>query len=329
MYFRKIATLLAAGSAAAMLALGSTGAANASVAVPSPDGAVLHYAGDGTSGVEALLGDSAYNIGATVVASPSFLNVGGVGTGGGGVQLCDPDNGFAVQLGLTSNGSTDSVQYAAGVLTGAAKYACEGNGVLPASQAKEFPTGNLNGIANGDQVLLYASFHNVRVYVGGRRHRHREWQGRADLTAFDATTGAGPYNAYIKTAADWNMDSAGAGVQQNTTLVSACTPAVASGTDFVPDQSTTGNAEAGQDPGGSGACNLVMAFSNVFVNEPGGNIFASGPGLTQTGFWNDVDTTGGGISSNVALASTNSTLDPAVKSTSASALDVFAGDPTG
>lgn len=324
---RRIFRWLAVLATAAMVA--GTGAAAASAApviVPK----AVHVAKDGTAGIEALHGNSVRNIGATLTTSSPALNIGGVGTGGLGDQLCDPNTGFGLQLGLTSNGSSFTVEYAAGILPGAAQFVCEGNGVL---QSPHVMNANLTGIAVGDEVKLFTSFRNYRL---GHRHHHY-WRGRATFQAFDSTTGAGPYTARVWTKADWDLSSAGAGVQQNTTLTSACTP-VANPVFVPPILSSTPNGPDGSAyntgfplflPVGSGACNELADFYNVFTNGPFG-IFGSGRGLTETGQWNEVYTSGGGLKANAAIVATNDTLYPAVPfSSSPSEFDVYAGQVVG
>lgn len=318
---RKIAV---AGLVTGMMAFGSAGIASAA---PSIVPSAVHTASEGTSGIEALHGNTMSNMGATIVTSPAALNIGGVGQGGIGEQLCDPNTGQGLQIGLTSNGSSFSVEYAIGTLAGAAKFVCEGDGVLANPHVLN---ANLTGIGVGDVVKVYESFRNVLRYRWAKTHWVRMWQGRATFQAYDQSTGSGPYTAYVRTAPIWNLDSAGAGVQQNTTLLSACTPVVPMGSFFSPNQSTTGDNEYNEAyTGGSGACNLVAAFSNIFTDGNITGVLGTGPGLTVTGQWNEVVTTGGGLPGNAALVATNDTLSPDFQSFSPSSLDVFAGQVTG
>jgi hypothetical protein len=330
-------TIGATGLVLAGVGVAGVGVASAAPAIVHPD--ALHSQSDGTAGIEANKGISAKSIGATVIAAPAFQNIGAVGKGGGGTQLCDPNNGFGLQLGLTATGpSTDTVEYAAGTLAGAAKNVCEGNGVLDNPHVLN---ANLSGISQGDTIQLYTHFFNTKVkschWVGPKGHAHRVcnhvWQGRATFQAYDATTGEGVYTAYVHTAADWNLGSVGAGIQQDTTGLSACTPLVTAA--FSPNQSTTSSAETGAGyfpPAeplgiGSGACNLVIAFSKVIVDGPG--IFETfGAGLTATGAWNEITTTGGGLPQNAVVVGTNGTLFP-MSGFGASSLDVFAGQVLG
>lgn len=280
---------------------------------------------DGTAGYYAI--GSFWSVGATVTTQPAAGNIGGVGKGGIGTQLCDPNNGFGLQLGEVSNGTTFSVEYATGILSGAAKDACVGNGVLPNPHILN-PA--LTGLAQGDSVMLYTRFWNSHDRVRRWVHRHwvwtRAWQGHVLFQAFDATSGFDVFSKYLTTAADWHLDNAGTGVQQNTTGLSACTPVLAfDALAPVPAPYTIPSPPKVTMvyKGGSGACNDVADFAGVFAN--GSDIWNSfsAPGLAH---WNVIQaiTTGGGLKGNAATVAPDDTLTP-VSGTGDSMFSVFAG----
>lgn len=271
----------------------------------------------GTAGYYAI-GSNFHNVGTVVKLDPAAVNIGGVGTGGIGTQLCDPNNGFGLQLGVVSNGSTFSVEYADGILAGANADNCVGNGVLANPHVLN---ANLTAVQPGDSVQLYTSWANYRTTIHvGRDHRpERVERGRATFQAMDLTSGFEVYTATISgLPADSALSSAGAGIQQDTTGMSACTPVVPFGASNYP---TTVNYT-----GGSGACNDVADFSNVFANGHGG-MFGFGPGLAT---WNAVQviTTGGGLRPNAATVAPNDTLVPTV-GFNESAFNVYAGEVLG
>ena len=285
---------------------------------------------NGTAGYYAI--GSFHNLGAVIHTDVAGVNIGGVGKGGIGSQLCDPNTGFALQIGETSNGTTFSIQYAAGVLKGAAADNCVGDGVLPNPHILH---SLLTGVPAGDNVQTYIQFRNVRVTVGSRHHRHRVWQGRALFQAFDTTSGFELYSKWVATQADWSLDSAGVGIQQDTTGMSACTPvfpyspgapltgAVSPWTTGVVYNSTGVAGSLTGSGGGSGACNDVTDFSQVFANGVGG-IFGTGLGLTH---WSAVQviTTGGGLKANAAIVAPNDTIKPDPSVPAESAFSVYAG----
>jgi hypothetical protein len=124
----------------------------------------------------------------------------------------------------------------------------------------------------------------------------------------DVTSGFEVYSARVNTRYDFQLDSAGVGVQQDTTGMSAC------------PNSTLHYPAPG---GGTGACNDVADFSGVFANGSGG-IFGSGYGLAN---WNAVQviTTGGGLKANAAIVAPDDSITPS-SGTGESSLSVFAGE---
>lgn len=298
---KRLAALIGAVLGVIGLALGTSGIANASLL---PQYQVVK---GGTAGYYGI--GSFENIGATVTPRAAAVNIGGVGTGGIGTQLCDPNNGFGLQLGLVSNGSTFTVEYAAGTLAGASADACVGNGVLANPHVIHQ---NLASVQVGDPVQLYTSFTNYRTTVKVKSGKHwvtkHVWRGRATFEAFDWNS-VESYSATVSgLAADWSLSNAGAGVQQDTTGMSACTPVTAHYT------------------GGSGACNDVADFSGVFVNGFGG-LFGGGPGLASHPAI-QVITTGGGLKANAATVAPNDTLTP-TSGLGESSFSVFAGEVLG
>lgn len=269
----------------------------------------VHVVGNGEAGYSAASGNGFRNTGATVITHAAAQNIGGVGQGGIGSQLCDPNNGFGLQIGLVSNGSTFTVEYANGTLPGANGHNCEGNGLLTAP-ALLHPT-TLSGLAVGDPVQVFVSFRNVHVWRWVNHHRRHVWQGRAKFQAFD-TAGFDVFTAWVHTRADWNLDEAGAGIVQDTTGMSADTPLTAVGGP-APYDGISG-------PTKTGAHNLVVDFSGVFVNGFG----LGGPGfpfaLSNT---TEVATTAGGLHSNPAIVAPNGS-----GGTNPVTFSVWAGNPT-
>jgi hypothetical protein len=305
MFRNKIFAAVGLG-AAAVLALG-TGSA---FAAPASHPDAVHAQSNGTAGIESLHGNQIRNIAAQMVAQPAFENIGGLGQGGAGVQLCDPDNGFGLQVGLVSNGSTDTVDYALGTLTGAASRKCEGNGVLPVADAHTL--GELSGIGIGDTVDVYAEFHNVFAHWTNSKGKHRSgWRGRARFEAADITTGDLYTSPWYHTSADDGLVSGGAGLEQDTQLISANSPTT-------PEDGYISAAE-----------NPAIVFCHVRTDTRGMLEYGSGEGLTVTDLWNDVYTSAGGLSANPALVATNDTLTPGTQSSTPSSFTVFVGNPVG
>ncbi len=254
---------------------------------------------NGTAGYSATNGTPFRNINAVIATTPASLNIGGVGKGGIGVQLCDPNNGFGLQVGITSNGTTFSVDYAYGTLMGAAADHCVGNGVLDMPHVLN-PA--LTALPVGDSVTVYESY---RFYVKGNAgvgQGHRF--GAAYFQAMDAN-GFEIFSADVwKLPADRFVNEAGAGIQQDTTgLTGGCAPLVIAG---LPVYLTT-------PPNQTGACKDSADFSGVYANGTGGiGGFAGngmGPGLAN---WNvtEVVTSAGGLKANDPIVSANHSLVP-------------------
>ena len=314
----RITAPLAALAAAALVALGTT-AAGAAV-LPH-----VHVVANGSAGYSTASGNNFRNVGATVTPDPAAQNIGGVGEGGIGVQLGDPNTGFGRQIGLVSNGSTFTVEWAKGILAGANVDNCVGNGVL-ASPAQLHPT-TLSGLPVGDPIQLFIKFRNVRILVTrchfSALHHHlvcvtrHVWRGRAKFQAFD-TAGFEVYSATVRTRADFDLAEAGAGIQQDTTGMSADTPLTCPPLLLPPPCGPLYNGIFG--PAGSGAHNRVADFAGVFTN---------GTGLGGTGVpfavnnTTEVATTAGGLHSNPAIVAPNSSGDGNPVSFS-----VWAGNPT-
>ena len=328
-----IRKLAIATAAAAALAIGGASTASAALAPQYQVNA------KGTAGYYDVAGLSVHDIGATIAGNPAALNIGGVGTGGIGTQLCDPNDGFALQLGETSNGSTMSIEYQEGILAGAAKDACVGNGVLP---DPHILNANLTGLTVTDTIQTYIAYSTYKKTNGTKAQGKGQIFGAATFQAFDETSGFELYSATIwKLPNDLFFNSAGAGVEQDTTGLSACTP-ISPYSDAAPeyaegdtfdattpvDYNNTGR--AGASPavsGGSGACNDVADFSGVFINGEFG-IFGFGPGLAAFGHTVEVITTGGGLYANAATVAANNTLEP-TSGPAESSFSAYAGEVIG
>jgi hypothetical protein len=287
-------------------------------------------ASDGTAGYYAIDGGGFNTAGGTITTQAAADNIGGVGAGGIGAQLCDPNTGFGLQVGEVSNGSTFSVDYATGTLKGAAADHCVGDGVL--ANPHVLNTG-LTGIPQGDDVQVWIhswTYKKTNPGVGmGDDFNAAVFEG------FDLTSGFEIFSSPVQ----WKLpavsfDNAGFGVQQNTTGLSACTPSV-------PFSSTAPEYSAA-DPwsdftsvrytGGSGACNDVADFSDIFAWA--GNQYHHVPQIGSDwakglAHWDalQVITTGGGLKGNVATVAPNDTLEPTT-GTGQSSFSVYAGNVT-
>jgi len=326
--------LLALAAAAALPLAGGLGAVSSAPA----SAAVLpqvHVISNGAAGYSAAFGNAFDNMGANVITAPAGLDIGGVGIGGIGIQGCDPNTGFGLQVGETSDGSAFTVEYATGILQGAAADHCVGNPLLAGPHVLN---ANLTGIPVGDDVQVFWSFHNVRVWecksVKHHRRCHRRWQGRAKFQAIDLTSGFEVYSANINTAPDWNLTEAGVGVEQDTTGLSACTPTAGIGVAVptAPVSPTSGLTPtgyslppAGYGPASSGACTLVASFAEVFTDGHG--LGLPGFGLAFAPETTQVVTTAGGLAVNAATVAPDYTLNPTA-GPAPSALSVYAGETT-
>jgi hypothetical protein len=283
---------------------------------------------DGTAGYYTQTGLAVHDIGAAIDPNAAALNIGGVGTGGIGTQICDPNNGFGLQLGLVSNGKSFSVEYATGTLKGAHADNCVGNGVLVHPHVLN---ANLTGLPVGDQVLIYTSYGTYKQTTGTKAQGRGKRFGKATFQATDSL-GFETYSATVwKLPVDGALDMAGAGVQQDTTGMSACTPLYAFDGNVTPHNDHLTPPLAAPDmvdyTGGSGACNDVADFSGVFLNGQFG-LFGFGPGLATFGQTHQVVTTGGGLKVNAAVVAPNDTLTPS-SGPGESMFSVYAGQVIG
>lgn len=312
---KSLAAVAAAISIAGAGSLAVAGSANAAL---SP---TYQAVADGTSGYYQQTGLTVHDIGAIITPDAAALNIGGVGQGGAGVQGCDPNNGFGFQEGLVSNGTSFSVEYATGVLKGANADNCVGNGVLV---DPHILNANLTGLPVGDSVTLYARYSTYKKTNGSKAQGKGQWFGAVTFQAADANGFETYTDTVWKLAVDGNVNMAGAGIQQDTTGMSACTPVLPySGSPTEPTDVTSDVTYTG----GSGACNDVADFSDVFVNGHFG-IFGYGPGLTAYGVTHQVITTGGGLKANAAIVAPNDSLAP-FSGTGESAFSVYAGQVIG
>ena len=317
----------AAAGVAALALIGSTTAAvafTASAAVNGPQ-----YNSIGTAGYDAIGGPFS-SVGATVTTDAPALNIGTVGTGGLGVQMCDPNNGFVLQEGEVATSPTSfSVDYQAGSVAGAASDNCVGNGVLKNPLTLN---ANLTGLPVGATVNLYVHFRTERVaykiWVGRGRHRHFYWGhkrvGKALFQAYDASTFE-LYSKTITTPVEY-FDNDGAGVEQNTTLVSANSPALCP--KITPVTSGACAASDGTPSwigtGGSGASNPLATFAAVTV-DPFGIFSPSSHGITD-GVSNEVVSSAGSLHGNPAVVAPNNSESGGGSSTQ---FTVSAGNPIG
>jgi hypothetical protein len=202
----------------------------------------------------------------------------------------------------------------------------------------------LSGVAVNDHVQVLISFQNHKVtirhpgfwtscvipghWVPGHPghwvkrhvkaqchwHRHfftRETRGEGKVQAFDTDSGTEVYSTgWLAMAADWNMDHAGVGIQQDTTGMSAGTITSPPGYDGT------------HGPTGTGAVNPVVNFSNVFANGTGlGGIGAPLSSPFFSAF--QVATAAGANKANPAIVAPNDSGLPGISS-----FTVSAGNPT-
>ena len=323
-------TLLASGVFAALAAFALTAGSAAAAVGPN-----IVTIGSGEAGYYAVSGSSFRNVGFTEQPLAAATNIGGVGRGGIGGQLCDPNNGEAIQAGLVANRDlkTFTVEYATGILSGANVDNCVGNPLLTGPVALHATT--LSGVAVSDHVQVLISFQNHKVTVrhpghwtscfrgkGAKRHlvvhcrwhRHfftRVWKGEGKVQAFDTDSGTEVYSTgWLAMGPDWNMDHAGVGIQQDTTGMSAGAITAPPGYDGT------------HGPTGTGAVNPVVTFSNVFANGTGlGGIGAPLSSPFFSAF--QVATAAGANKANPAIVAPNDSGLPGIGS-----FTVSAGNPT-
>jgi hypothetical protein len=330
----KIRHYAAAGAAAVGLAVYAASAAGAGL-----NSNAVQVVGNGDAGYSVTHSEPFSNAGATLTPTPLALNIGqlsgGMNTGGLGLQLCDPNNGFGAQIGEVSTGKTMNVDYAFGTLSGAAVDNCVGNKLLT-SFSQLHPT-TLSGIPVTDTVDVFASFRNVRV---ARVHCDKDhdscfvthhWEGRLKFQAQDETSGFEIFSSpWIHTMADWNLNEAGFGVQQDTNGLSADTPVTCpNGTapgipeppgffnpplpnkcPTTPAAQPVYNGTTG--PNGTGAHDALVKFTNAFVNGDGLGLppCCGAPPFIFTSTVHEVATTGNGLDSNPATTAPDNSFAP-------------------
>lgn len=235
---RRSAVFLAATATAVLTAAGAANAAN-------PPNNLPHYGKSGVAGYEYTANHALNHLTLVINPDATFVNIGAVGVGGAGGQLCDPNNGYVAQEGVVAtSATTESVDYQAGVLGGCADF-----GVL---QNPLQVNAALSSIPLGDSVQVWMSHHNVTTTTGHKGHwkygrevgkgRHRHWQRyrfphwikgnlhkvtatKILFQAQDVTSNGEVFSKTITAPAKEYFDSTGVGVQQDTTGMSACTPA--------------------------------------------------------------------------------------------------------
>jgi hypothetical protein len=310
MFIRKVRTaaVVAAGGASLALAVAS----GASAANPLP-----HYGKTGVAGYEYTANHALNNLSLVVTPGATFANIGNVGKGGAGGQFCDPNNGYAAQLGLVAtSATTESVDYQAGFLGGCADF-----GVL--QNPLQVNTA-LTNIPLGDSVQIWMSHHNVTVttrhpghwvkrhwapgkWINGhwrkgywvRGHWVKQYFTTSTATkilfqAQDVTTGSEVFSKTITAPGKEFFDSTGVGVQQDTTGMSNCAPGHPNDNVWDlpyghPLEGVVGHPTGAID----GTCNQVVSFSDLFAN--GINLFLhASPGQEWV-------TSAGGITTNPVL----------------------------
>ena len=308
MFIRKVRTVAVVAAAGASLALAI--ASGAAAANPLP-----HYGKTGVAGYEYTSNSALNNLSLVITPEATFANIGNVGKGGAGGQFCDPNDGYAAQLGLVATSpTTESVDYQAGQLGGCADF-----GVL---QNPLQVNAALASIPLGDHVQIWMSHHNVTVttthpghwvkrhwapgkWINGhwrkgywvRGHWVKQFFTTSTATkilfqAQDVTTGSEVFSKTITAPGKEFFDSTGVGVQQDTTGMSACAPPHTNVWDL-PNNSPL-NGVVGPPSGAiDGTCNEVVSFSDLFAN--GINLFhAASPGQEWV-------TSAGGITTNPVL----------------------------
>lgn len=347
----RLAVAVAAVATAGGFALAGASAAGAA---NGPLQSSVRLVSNGTAGYYVQT-DGTNSIGATVKGAGALLNIGGANLGGAGVQLCDPNTNYAAQLGLVPSGTTVSVMWQAGTLGGN----CVGKGVLPNPNnflaagvpvLTGMPVSDVYNLWIGNRVLLV---HNVwcSTNPNARCRHHLIFRSLLTFKAVDTTQNADVFTAIKWTAPHWGgFANAGAGIQQDLQMVSACGPAADSKSDptltcgtvaaeaaedvadaFAPlSAEESGYDATNGDTAGSGANNLVVQFKDVNLN--GGGVFSSsaiGLNDTVTGLGPDVQvaTSALALPANPTVVAPDNTLDP--KATGPSQFEVFAGNPIG
>ena len=309
MFIRKVRTVAVVAAAGASLALAI--ASGAAAANPLP-----HYGKTGVAGYEYTSNSALNNLSLVVTPGATFANIGNVGKGGAGGQFCDPNDGYAAQLGLVATSpTTESVDYQAGQLGGCADF-----GVL---QNPLQVNAALASIPLGDHVQIWMSHHNVTVttthpghwvkrhwapgkWINGhwrkgywvRGHWVKQFFTTSTATkilfqAQDVTTGSEVFSKTITAPGKEFFDSTGVGVQQDTTGMSACTPTNNNKNVYDLPNSSLLNQSGTGTPGIDGTCNKVVSFSDLWAN--GINLFLkASPGQEWV-------TSAGGITTNPVL----------------------------
>jgi hypothetical protein len=174
--------LAAAGSAAILaggMALAGAGAASAA-SLPTCPGSHCMSNPIGAAGYQGTDDNHTHYryVQTVTTATPQLVNLNGdkaTSPGAVGVELCDPNTGFAAQLGLIYVGGTYQVIGLTGYFSSAADP-CIQNGFLSYVQHVRFPLG-LNGVSTGDQLQL------AIWYAPWGRHFHQLSFGVCDITS--------------------------------------------------------------------------------------------------------------------------------------------------
>jgi hypothetical protein len=187
---RSVTNILAAAGSVAILAGGMAlaGAGSASAAALPSCASGLHCQNN-TAGVAGYYGaDDNHThyryVQTEVTATPQLVNLNGQGAGGKpgqvGVELCDPNTGFAAQLSLGFINGKLEARYRVGVFFTPNSDQCVENGFTNFNFADGQPlfnTSTQNTISFGDQLTL------AIYYTPGGRHFHQISFGVCDATA--------------------------------------------------------------------------------------------------------------------------------------------------
>jgi hypothetical protein len=184
---RSVTNILAAAGSVALLAGGMAlaGAGSASAAT-LPSCAAGFHCQDNSAGLAGYYGaDDNHThyryVQTEVTATPQLVHLNGdtlARTGQVGVELCDPNSGFAAQLSLGDVGGSLQARYRVGFFLQNAPDQCVQNGFTNFNFQSGTPLG-LNSISFGDQLTLAIWYDPNRT----DRHFHQISIGVCDVTS--------------------------------------------------------------------------------------------------------------------------------------------------
>jgi len=182
---RSVKNILAAAGSVALLAGGmALAGAGSAGAATLPSCAAGFHCQDNSAGLAGYYGaDDNHThfryVTTEVTATPQLVHLNGdtlARTGQVGVELCDPNSGFAAQLSLGFVNGAYQARYRVGFFLQNAPDQCVQNGFTNFNFQSGTPLA-LNGISTGDQLTLAV------YYTPSGRHFHQISFGICDVTA--------------------------------------------------------------------------------------------------------------------------------------------------